>query len=514
MLKMSIYVLFRNPASPGRLSHYRGYYPHYEQIKSNMVFRGPLDVTAIKSSCLLAEICIAAMRAEIFAAGSLDFHADALTPCNERGRFRPSREQEGALMSTTAGDLRPASSLTSWRTPLVIIVCGCAIAMLGFGPRSALGFFIQPMGHEFSWGRDVFGLALAVQNLLWGLGQPFAGAIADRFGTFRVMFVGALLYAAGLLMMRYAATPLSLDLGAGVLVGFGLSGCSFNLVLSAFAKLLPPERRGIALGAGTAAGSFGQFVFAPFGVALIDNFGWQAALTVFAALMLLIVPLSLALSTPPATTANVPAAQQQSFRTALAEAFGHRSYVLLVLGFFTCGFQLAFVTVHLPAFLVDRGISAQIGGWVMASIGLFNMIGSLSVGWLQNRLPKRYILSAIYFARALATVAFISLPDHAVHCDRVRRRSPACCGCRRCRRPRRWSSLMFGTRWFATLYGFAFVSHQVGGFLGVWLGGIVFEKFGSYTPIWWLSVLFGVLSALINLPIVEKPVERAVAQPA
>ncbi|HEX2364817.1 MAG TPA: MFS transporter [Bradyrhizobium sp.] len=416
-------------------------------------------------------------------------------------------------MSTTTGDLRPASSLTSWRTPLVVIVCGCAIALLGFGPRSALGFFIQPMGHEFSWGRDVFGLALAVQNLLWGLGQPVAGAIADRFGTFRVMFVGALLYAAGLLTMRYAATPLSLDLGAGVLVGFGLSGCSFNLVLSAFSKLLPPERRGIALGAGTAAGSFGQFVFAPFGVALIDNFGWQAALTVFAALMLLIVPLSLALSTPPATAANAPAAQQQSFRTALAEAFGHRSYVLLVLGFFTCGFQLAFITVHLPPFLVDRGISVQVGGWVMASIGLFNMMGSLGVGLLQNRLPKRYILSAIYFARALVTIAFISFPITPFTAIAFGAASGLL-----------WLStvpptsalvsLMFGTRWFATLYGFAFVSHQIGGFLGVWLGGIVFEKFGSYTPIWWLSVLFGVLSALINLPIVEKPVERAVAQPA
>jgi MFS family permease len=416
-------------------------------------------------------------------------------------------------MSTTAGDFRPASILTSWRTPAVVIVCGCAIAMLGFGPRSAMGFFIQPMGREFSWGRDVFGLALAVQNLLWGLGQPVAGAIADRFGTFRVMCVGALLYAIGLLMMRYSATPLSLDLGAGLLVGFGLSGCSFNLVLSAFSKLLPPERRGIALGAGTAAGSFGQFVFAPFGVALIDNFGWQAALTVFAVLMLLIAPLSLALSTPPATAANVPAAQQQSFKTALAEAFGHRSYVLLVLGFFTCGFQLAFVTVHLPAFLVDRGISAQVGGWVMASIGLFNMIGSLSVGWLQNRLPKRYILSVIYFSRALATIAFISFPITPFSAIAFGAVSGLL-----------WLStvpptsalvaLMFGTRWFATLYGFAFVSHQVGGFLGVWLGGIVFEKFGSYTPIWWLSILFGVLSALINLPIVEKPVERAVAQPA
>ena len=212
-------------------------------------------------------------------------------------------------MAVTTGDIRPASGLGTWRTPLVIIICGCAIALLSFGPRSSLGFFIQPMSREFAWGRDVFGLALALQNLLWGLGQPIAGAIADRFGILRVMCVGALLYAGGLLLMRYAATPLSLDLGAGVLIGFGLSGCSFNLVLSAFSKLLPPEKRGLALGAGTAAGSFGQFLFAPFGVAMIDNFGWQAALTVFALLMLLIVPLSLALATPPATSANVPAAR-------------------------------------------------------------------------------------------------------------------------------------------------------------------------------------------------------------
>src|SRR6201987_3706704 len=298
-------------------------------------------------------------------------------------------------MSTTAGDLGPASSVTRWRTPLSITVCGCPIALLGFGPRSALGFFMQPMSREFAWGRDVFGLALAVQNLLWGLGQPFAGAIADRFGLVRVMFVGALLYAGGLLLMRYSSTPLSLNLGAGVLIGFGLSGCSFNLVLSAFSKLLPAAKRGLALGAGTAAGSFGQFLFAPFGVAMIDNFGWQTALTVFSALMLLIIPLSFALSTPPTTSSKVPAADDQSFRTALAEAFGHRSYVLLVLGFFTCGFQLAFVTVHLPAFLVDRGISTQIGGWVVAAIGLFNIIGSLGVGWLQNIFPKPYILSVI-----------------------------------------------------------------------------------------------------------------------
>src|SRR6201746_2838628 len=291
-------------------------------------------------------------------------------------------------MTITAAELRPAPGVGNWRTPVVIIICGCAIALLSFGPRSSVGFFIQPMGRELSLGRDVCGLALALQNLLWGLGQPIAGAVAHRVGVMRVMCVGALLYAGGLVMMRYASTPLSLDIGAGVLVGFGLSGCSFNLVLSAFSKILPPEKRGIALGAGTAAGSFGQFLFAPFGVAMIDNFGWQAALTVFAFLMLLIIPLSLALATPSATSAAVPAADQQAFRTGPADAFGHRSYVLLMLGFFTCGFQLAFITVHLPSYLVDRGMPVQTRGSGVAAIGLFNIIGSLSVGWLQSRFPK------------------------------------------------------------------------------------------------------------------------------
>jgi MFS family permease len=419
----------------------------------------------------------------------------------------------GIHMAATEGDRRPVSVAVTWRTPLVIVVCGCLIGMLTFGPRSTFGFFMQPMSREFAWGRDVFGLALAIQNLLWGIGQPIAGAIADRFGSLRVISVGALLYAAGLFLMRYAATPLSLDIGAGVLIGFGLSGCSFNLVLSAFGKLLPPEWRGIALGAGTAAGSFGQFVFAPFGVAMLDNFGWQPALTVFACLMLLVVPLSLALATPSPARGPVAVADQQTFKHALAEAFGHRSYVLLVLGFFTCGFQLAFITVHLPAYLVDRGVPVQLGGWVIATIGMFNIVGSLSVGWLQSRLPKRYILSVIYFVRAMSIVAFISFPittSSAIAFGVITGLT--------------WLStvpptsslvaLMFGTRWLATLYGFAFFSHQVGGFLGVWLGGIVFEKFNSYAPIWWLSVLFGVLSALINLPIVEAPVTRPVAQPA
>jgi len=413
----------------------------------------------------------------------------------------------------TADDLRTGPVADTWRTPLVIVVCGCLIGMLTFGPRSTFGFFMQPMSREFSWGRDVLGLALAIQNLLWGVAQPLAGAMADRFGSLRVICFGAVMYAAGLIAMRYAATPLSLDLSAGVLVGFGLAGCSFNLVLSAFGKLLPPQWRGIGLGAGTAAGSFGQFVFAPFGVALLDNFGWQQALTVFACLMLLVVPLSLALATPASNSGTIAVAREQTIKQALAEAFGHRSYVLLVLGFFTCGFQLAFITVHLPAYLVDRGVSVQLGGWVIATIGLFNIVGSLSVGWLQSRLPKRYILSTIYLIRAMSIVVFISLPittfsviafgvvTGLMWLSSVPPTSSLV-------------SLMFGTRWLATLYGFAFFSHQVGGFLGVLLGGIVFEKFGSYTPIWWLSVAFGLMSALINLPIVEAPVARPVAQPA
>jgi MFS family permease len=416
-------------------------------------------------------------------------------------------------MSATEGDPPAVSAAATWRTPLVIVVCGCLIGMLTFGPRSTFGFFMQPMSREFSWGRDVFGLALAIQNLLWGLGQPIAGAIADRFGSLRVICAGALLYAVGLVMMRYAATPLSLNLSAGVLIGFGLAGSSFNLVLSAFGKLLPPQWRGIALGAGTAAGSFGQFLFAPLGVALLDNFGWQPALTVFACLMLLVVPLSLALATPASASSLAAPAEQQTFKHALAEAFGHRSYVLLVSGFFTCGFQLAFIGVHLPAYLVDRGLPVQTGGWVIATIGLFNIVGSLGVGWLQNRVPKRYILSVIYLTRAISIVAFISFPIttfSAIAFGLVTGLT--------------WLStvpptsslvaLMFGTRWLATLYGFAFFSHQLGSFLGVLLGGIVFERFGSYTAIWWLSVLLGLVSALINLPIVEAPVRRPVAQPA
>ena len=287
-------------------------------------------------------------------------------------------------MTTQATTDRPAS--VGWRTPAVVVISGCLIAMLAFGPRSSLGFFLTPISQEFHWGREVFSMAFAIQNLLWGIGQPFAGGVADRFGANRVIIAGAVFYALGLVLMARATTPSTLDLSAGVLIGLGLSGCSFNLVIGAFGKLLPEQWRSLAFGAGTAAGSFGQFLYSPIGVALMDKFGWQTALTIFAGVTMLIVPLAIALATPRATAASPIAARPpQSYQHALVEAFGHRSYVLLVLGFFTCGFQLAFVTVHLPSYLIDRGLSAQIGGWTLATIGLFNIIGS--IGFRLSREP-------------------------------------------------------------------------------------------------------------------------------
>ena len=463
------------------------------------------------------------------------------------------------------GGIRPLSSAgwrwDSWRTPAVVLISGCLISMIGFGPRSTLGFFLTPMSHDQGWGREVFALSVAIQTLLYGAAQPFSGAIADRFGTVRVIIAGTLLYAAGIFMMAHAATPETLFLSSGVLIGFGLSGCSFNLVISSFGKLLPESWRSLAFGAGTASGSFGQFLFSPLAVGLIDTLGWRTTLEVFAGLLLLIVPLAFAIATQrsdapqtsvrslrkddsqtsvrslrqddsqtsvrslrqddsqtsvssPRTAEAAPSATQiQNYKQALAEALGHRSYILLVLGFFTCGFQLGFVTLHLPSYLIDRGLSAEVGGWTLGVIGLFNIVGAMTSGWLGGRMPKRYILAVIYFARALAVVFLITLPA-----------SPAVALIYGAATGLLWLSsvpptaglvaVMFGTRWMAMLFGIAFFSHQVGGFLGVYLGGLLYERTGSYDIVWWLGVLFGVLSALINLPIVEKPVARLATAPA
>src|ERR1700675_2537011 len=412
-------------------------------------------------------------------------------------------------MTTSENRLDPSQSgaaagvAGTWHTPALVIGMGCLITLIAFGPRSTMGFFLTPLSNANHWGRDVFAFALALHNLLWGIGHPLGGMIADRLGTLPVVRDGALRYAAGLVLMSQATSAPPLDASAGVLVGFGLAGCSFPVILAAFGKILPKEYRSIAFGFGTAAGSFGQFLYSPIAVLLMDTFGWQQTLVIFAVSMLAVLPLSSALATPPTGTVK-EAVAPQSLRQALGEAFAHRSYILLVLGFFTCGFQLQFITVHMPSYLVDRGLSAQVGGWTIATIGLFNIIGSVTAGWLGDRMPKRYLLAFIYFVRAAAILAFISFPVTTVSCLIF----AAIMGLM-------WLStvpptngimaLMFGTKWLATLAGFAFFSHQVGGFLGVWLGGIAFDRTGSYTVVWWLAILFGVLSALINLPIVEKP---------
>lgn len=399
----------------------------------------------------------------------------------------------------------PTPSLAA-RAPLLVVLCGCMIAMLTFGPRASSGIFLLPMTAEYGWGRDTFGLAIAIQNLLWGVGTPFAGAVADRFGVVRVLWAGAALYALGLIAMAYAATPGALHLSAGMMIGFGLSGCSFNIVLAAFGKVLPEKWRPMAFGAGTAAGSFGQFLFPPLAAGLNASIGWHETLIVFGVTMLLVMPFATALATPSAAP-RAGEARPQSIGAALGEAFRHPSYIFLVLGFFTCGFQLAFVTTHLPAYLTDRGLSLTIGGWTLAVIGLANMVGSLSSGWLSSRMSRRYLLAAIYFARGLAIAAFVLLPATPVTAIGFGivigllwlSTVPPTSGL---------VMLMFGTRYLAMLYGFAFFSHQVGGFLGVWLGGLLYEQLGSYDLVWWLSVALSFASAVINLPIVERPVAR------
>ncbi len=395
----------------------------------------------------------------------------------------------------------------AWQSIPVIVVCGCLVAMLGFGPRSTLGFFLTPMSTANGWGRDVFALAIAIQMLIWGAAQPFVGAIADRFGPVLVLSTGALLYAIGFGWMVFAKSPGELYLSAGVLIGFGLAGASFTVVIGAFGKLLPAEWRTFSFGVGTAAGSFGQFLFSPLAVALNSAVAWQTTLLIFAGVILFILPLSLALAIPRVVETPAQRAAQQSVGAALREALTHPSFVLLVIGYFSCGFQVFFVTVHLPAYLVDRGLSADLGAIVIAIVGLFNIVGSISAGYLSNVMPKRYILAIIYALRAVAVAIFISMPATATNSIVF----GAVMGLL-------WLStipptnalvaLMFGTRWLTMLAGFAFFSHQVGGFVGVWLGGFLFERTGSYDVIWWLFIALGILSALINLPIKEQPVVR------
>jgi MFS family permease len=382
-----------------------------------------------------------------------------------------------------------------------MVVAGCVIAMLSFGPRSVMGLFLAPMTQAHDWSRELFALAIAIQNIMWGFGQPIAGAIADRWGSGRVLAGGGVIYAAGLAIMSWAPSAAWLHLSAGVLVGLGMAAASFSIVLAALGKRVRPEQRSVLFGIGTAAGSMGQFVFAPLGQSLIAHQGWVQALLVMAAMMLAIPVLAIAFAGRP--TVEGIAFRQQSLSEAIVQAFGHRSFNLLVAGFFVCGFQLAFITTHLPPYLADLGMDPRLGAWALALIGLCNVVGSFASGVIGQRYPKPIFLSLIYLARAAAIVFLLLMPPSAATVLVF----AAAMGFL-------WLStvpptsglvaIMFGPRYMATLMGIVFFSHQVGSFLGVWLGGRLYDQTGSYDVVWWLSVALGVFAAIVHWPIQER----------
>jgi len=386
-----------------------------------------------------------------------------------------------------------------------VLLCGAMIVTLSLGVRHGFGLWLQPITMERGWARETFSFALAVQNLAWGVAGPIAGALADRFGAFRVLVAGALLYAAGLLTMALAASGLAFTASAGLLVGIAQSAVTYSIVYGVIGRNIAAERRSWAMGVAAAAGSFGQFLMVPVESALIGGIGWQAALYVLALLVLLIVPLALGLREPRA--AGPAAAHTQSVGAALREAFAYPSFRLLMAGYFVCGFQVVFIGVHMPSYLKDKGLDPQVATVALALIGLFNVFGTYAAGVIGQHWPKRYLLSSIYLLRSVAIVLFLLLPL-----------SPASVYVFSAVIGLLWLSTVpptnavlaqiFGVRFLSMLSGFVFLSHQFGSFMGVWLGGKLFDASGSYDVVWWLAVALGVFAALINLPVREHAIAR------
>ena len=404
----------------------------------------------------------------------------------------------------------PNAVRADWRTPTVVLVASGLLLTLSMGIRHGFGLFLQPMSADLHWGRETFALALAVQNLVWGTATPFAGMLADRFGSQRVVLGCAVLYIAGLATMALATTPLMLVLTAGVLIGTGLSGLTFSIVAGVLGRTFPPEKRSMALGISAAAGSFGQFAMLPITQLLLSHLGWYFALFALAAIGLLMIPLTAAIYERRVGSAHM---FKQSAGAAMREALGHRGYLLLTIGFFVCGFQVVFVGVHLPAYLADKGMAPHVAVTALALIGLFNIVGTWTTGWLGSRVPKRYILSTIYFARAVVFALFFFLPL-----------SPLSVYIFAVALGLLWLSTVpptnsivaqvFGVRYLAMLTGVTFFSHQIGSFLGAWLGGKLFDTTGSYDIVWYLAMALGIIAGLINLPIDEREIKRPVAAAA
>jgi MFS family permease len=395
-----------------------------------------------------------------------------------------------------------------WRTlainPAVILLCGGLILMLALGIRQSFGLFLRPMSSELGWGREAFSFAIALQNLMWGCAMPFMGAIADRYGGGRVLAAGGLAYGAGLLAMAHSTTPLGFNLAAGLLLGFGLSCTGFGVVMAVVARAFPPQKRSVAVGIVGACGSFGQFAMLPFGQALISGFGWLSALVVLGLISFLIVPLSTALAGRNAAEHE----SEQSIGAALAEAAQHRGFWLLTASFFVCGFQTIFIMTHLPAYLVDKGLSPAQGMTALAIIGLFNILGSYGCGALGARYSKRLILAWIYAIRAVAIGIFIAAPLTTAGTWLF----AAVLGITWLGTVPLTNSLVgqiFGVKYLSTLFSIAFLGHQLGAFVGAWAGGAVFDAAGSYELVWITAIALSVVAAALCVPINERALRPA-----
>jgi MFS family permease len=397
--------------------------------------------------------------------------------------------------------------LESLRSPAMVLACGCIILCIGFGVRAGFGLYLQPMSLDRGWGREVFSLAIAVQNLLWGVFGPFAGGIADRYGAARVVAGCGVAYVLGLVVMAYADTPLALHVGSGFLIGLALSGATFAVVLAVIGRTVPVEKRSTALGVATAAGSFGQFALLPVTQYLISRYDWQVALLAMAAITALIIPLSVALAGKPAAAPGA-----QTISGALHEAWRERGFHLLFWGYFVCGFHIAMLTVHLPAFVTDAGLKPEHGMTALALIGLFNIVGTLSAGVLGGRVSKKYLLSTIYAIRGILIAMLVFLPITPLNLYIF------ACGIGLL-----WLGTVpltnglvgqiFGMRYMAMLSAVVFFGHQIGSFVGVWLAGYLFDTTGSYNGVFLASIGLSVFAALVNLPVNERPLaeRRAVA---
>lgn len=396
-----------------------------------------------------------------------------------------------------------------WRTSGWVLLGAALILALSLGVRHGFGLFLAPMSADFGWGRGVFAFAIALQNLIWGLAQPFAGALADRLGAAKVVIIGGILYTAGLVLMSMADSPWSLSLSAGLLIGIGLSGTSFSVILGVVGRAVPPEKRSMAMGIASAAGSFGQFAMLPGSQGLIQWLGWSAALLVLGMLVALIVPFVGLLRDKP----MVVKGPDQTLGQALREACTHSGFWLLALGFFVCGFQVVFIGVHLPAYLVDQHLPATTGTTVLALVGLFNIVGTYTAGWLGGRMSKPRLLTGLYLLRGVVIILFLWAPvtQYSAYLFGIAMgllwlsTVPLTNGT---------VATLFGVRNLSMLGGIVFLFHQLGAFLGGWLGGVVYDQTGNYNLVWQLSILLSVMAAALNWPVRERPVPRLTAKAA